>query len=638
MNTEELMLLECGDGQTLIARMKKSLFDNVANLVSPEDMHRIEAAFDLANEAHSRQMRKSGIPYISHPISVARIVGEEIGLGANPIIAALLHDVVEDTSLTIDDIKYQFGDDVAFLVDVVTKKKKDEYKMSKQLDNFKQMLDSIQYDIRALLVKLSDRLHNMRTLDSMRTDKQMKIASETDYFYAPLANRLGLYDVKSELENLSLKFRSPQEYNNLERKINKYMILHDNYITEFMESVRSRLKNNNINPYIFSKPRSVYAIWRKMQNKGLSFKEVEHVHIINVILPHDPESGRSEKNICLEAYSLITDVFKERPSSLVNYIDTPKENGYQSLHLQVMSHQGSWVEVHIFTENMYRNARLGCVVERAVGADKWISKFRELLRELAATSKDSGFIEDVVSTFYNDDILVFTPKGNSVLLPKNASVLDMAYEIHTDLGDKAKFARINGRLSSVFTILKRGDRVEIGTDDDIKPNKEWLNHISTYKARKCVNAALRKTGIEKELTNYIMCSNCNPLPGDEIIGFKRHNSKIIVHKRSCKKAITLSAREGDHIVNVNIPINKEIVYPSCISILSVDRDGLLCDLVEVISRTLYLSIESLDTITIDNIVNTTVRMLVPSAKELFAAMEKIEKVRGVEEVRRIEKL
>ena len=225
------------------------------------------------------------------------------------------------------------------------------------------------------------------------------------------------------------------------------------------------------------------------------------------------------------------------------------------------------------------------------------------------------------------DILVFTPKGNSVLLPKNASVLDMAYEIHTDLGDKAKFARINGRLSSVFTILKRGDRVEIGTDDDIKPNKEWLNHISTYKARKCVNAALRKTGIEKELTNYIMCSNCNPLPGDEIIGFKRHNSKIIVHKRSCKKAITLSAREGDHIVNVNIPINKEIVYPSCISILSVDRDGLLCDLVEVISRTLYLSIESLDTITIDNIVNTTVRMLVPSAKELFAAMEKIEKVR-----------
>ena len=240
MNNEEIMVQTSAQQQALVDNMTRLFFENASKVVSDEDLKRIRNAYKMAHKAHADQIRKSGIPYITHPISVARIVCEDVGLGANPIIAALLHDVVEDSDFTIEDIKNCFGGDVAFLVDVVTKKKKKEYKMSKQLDNFKQMLDSIQYDIRALLVKLSDRLHNMRTLSSIRTDKQMKIASETDYFYAPLANRLGLYDVKSELENLSLKFRSPQEYARLEHKINKYMILHKEHIDEFIPACNDR--------------------------------------------------------------------------------------------------------------------------------------------------------------------------------------------------------------------------------------------------------------------------------------------------------------------------------------------------------------------------------------------------------------
>lgn len=623
------------EGKRMVDEMHAELMERAAELLPKTDLPRVEAAYQLAAKAHASQIRKSGIPYITHPISVARTALVELNLGTNSIMAALLHDVVEDTDYTIEDIRNAFGEDVAFLVDVLTKKESAEYKVSKQIDNFKQMLDSINYDIRALLIKLSDRLHNMRTLGSMRTDKQMKIASETDYFYAPLANRLGLYEIKSELENLSLKFRSPQEYDRIEKKIISYMKIHDQDIKDFIAPIQEALEEEGIKAKVYARSRSVYALWKKMQDSGQTFKELEHVHLINIIFPHNSDRYSSEKNECLAIYSIITDLYKERPYSMINYIDQPKENGYQALHTQVMTHMGGWAEIHIATETMHRNSQLGCVVDRTESIEGWVQKFRSVLRDIAQSGSEGGFMESVVSSFYNDDIIAFTPKGNSIVLPKGSSVLDMAYEIHTNIGNHAKFARINGRLCSIFTILNRGDRVEVGTDPMTLPEPHWLDHVTTYKARRAVNVSLSKNGVSTEEFPYELCDECNPLPGDEITGFKTKDGRIIVHKRNCPSAISRSAKEGDLLVAVDLPILPNRTYPTNIVINSVDRDGLLLDLVNVISNDLHLSIDALNTETVDYIVTTKVRMQVPSAFELSEAMRIIEQVKGVEEVRTV---
>lgn len=622
------------EGKRMVQEMHDELMARCREQLPVTDLPRIEAAYALAAKAHASQIRKSGIPYITHPITVARIALVELGLGTNSVMTALLHDVVEDTDYTIDDIKSMFGEDVAFLVGVLTKKSDGDYKVSKQIDNFKQMLDSIQYDIRALLIKLSDRMHNMRTLGSMRTDKQMKIASETDYFYAPLANRLGLYDIKSELENLSLKFRSPHEYERIEKKINSYMKLHKQDIEDFLEPIREVLADEGIRARVYARSRSVYAIWRKMQDSHQTFKELEHVHQVNIVIEGGMD-GKTEKNQCLYVYSLLTDLYKERPYSMINFVDQPKENGYQALHVQVMTHMGGWAEVHICTENMDRNSKQGCVLDRTESIDKWVLKFKGVLKDIAQSGADSGFMESVVSSFYNDDIIVFTPKGNSIVLPKESSVLDMAYEIHTNVGNHAKFARINGKLCSIFTTLHRGDRVEVGTDDLMWPEASWLKHVNTYKARRAVNVSLAKNGISTEEFPYILCDECNPLPGDEIVGFKTPEGNIVVHKRNCPSAIQLSAKEGDSIVDVSLPVLPNRTYPTQILINSVDRNGLLMDLVNVISNELHLSIDSLHTATEDYIVTTKVKIQVPSAFELSEAMRIIEQIKGVEEVRNL---
>lgn len=621
------------EGQRIVEEARREFFDRVADLLPVTDIPRIQAAYDLAAEAHSQQIRKSGIPYITHPIAVARIALVELGLKTNPVMAALLHDVVEDTDYTVEDIRQRFGEDVAYLVGVLTKNSDGNYKVSKQIDNFKHMLDSINYDIRALLIKLSDRMHNMRTLGSMRTDKQMKITSETDYFYAPLANRLGLYDIKSELENLSLRWRSPQEYARIEKKINRYMDMHKDDIESFLQPIRLILREEGIQARVYARPRSVYALWRKMQNSGQTFKELEHVHQVNIIFPFDEECGLSEKNQCLRIYSLLTDFYNERPYSLINYIDQPKENGYQALHVQVMTMMGQWAEVHICTETMHRNSQLGCVVDRTESVEVWIKKFKSVLRDVAQSGMEGGFMESVVASFYNDDIIVFTPKGNSIVLPKGSTVLDFAYEIHTNVGNHAKYARVNGKLCSIFTQLKRGDRVEVGTDDDQLPEPRWAKLINTYKARRAINVSLSKSGISVEDFPYELCPQCNPLPGDEIMGFRRKDDTILVHKRNCQDAIALSAAEGDSIVDVQLPILPGRTYSTRIEINSVDRNGLLLDLVNSISNELHLGIDELHTVTEDYIVTTRIKMQVPSAFELTEALRIIEQVKGVEEVR-----
>lgn len=614
----------------MIQEKAQIVFMEMEKRVSAEDMARIRAAFELAREAHAEQKRKSGEPYIIHPIAVATIVAIELKLGANPVIAAFLHDVVEDTDYTMDDIRQRFGDDVAFLVSVVTKKSTGNYEISKQVDNYKQMLNSIHYDIRALLVKLADRMHNMRTLNSMRPDKQMKIAGETDFFYAPLANRLGLYNVKIELENLSFRYRCPHEYELIAGLIQKDKEGQQERLMAFTEKIREVLKLSGIDAQINIVYRAPYSIWRKMRKSGDDFSHIPFRHVVEVVFTCADEE--QEKDMALHIYSRLTNVFNEKPCGIINYIDSPKGNGYQSFHVQLLSNYGCWEEVHISSERMARASQLGVVAERSEdNVRRWIDKFRTVLKDLEFHQKEGDFIENVVTTFYNDDILVFTPKGKPVNLPKRATALDFAFEIHSHIGEHAHYARINGQLASVKTELHRGDIVEIATNADITPKPDWIEHVLTYKAK----GFLKRYFAKQEKSNFHFCSNCHPIPGEEVIGFKETDGTITVHKRNCPIAIGLASQEGDSIVSVDYAENPNILYPVSIHILAVDRFHLLSDMIDSITNELNLSIGSLTTNTVDCIVNCTISFSVHSFCELQTIISHIAAIDGVEEVKQV---
>lgn len=615
---------------TMIQEKAERVFSVMEQRVSQEEMARICAAFELAKTAHAEQKRKSGEPYIFHPIAVANIVAEELMLGANPVIAAFLHDVVEDTDYTMDDIRQRFGDDVAFLVSVLTKKSTAHYEISKQVDNYKQMLDSIRYDIRALLVKLADRLHNMRTLGSMPPHKQMKIAGETDFFYAPLANRLGLYSTKIELENLSFRYRCPHDYEQIARLIKKDRLRDVERLGRFTDKVREVLKKEGIGAQVNTVYRAPYSIWRKMQKTGDDFGHIPFRHIVEIVFPC--EDVKQEKDMALKIYSRLTNVFSEKPCGIINYIDAPKENGYQSLHIQLLSESGCWEEVHISSERMVRNNRIGVVAERredCVG--QWIDKFRTVLKDLEFHQKDSDYIVEVARTLYNDNIMVFTPKGKVINLPKGATALDFAFEIHSEVGMHAKYARINNQPATcVKTKLQRGDIVEIGTDPEIWPTVDWKNYVKTFKA----NGQLEKYFKKQEKSKLHFCAHCNPIPGEEVIGFMETDGTTSVHKRNCPIAIQLASQQGDSIVSVNYQEQSNVLYPVNIHVLAIDRKHLLSDMVNCITQDLNLSIEALNTVTVDYIVNCTISFGVHSFGELQTIIEHVSEIEGVEEVKR----
>ncbi len=608
----------------------KSLFDYMSHRATEEELQRMYRAYELAAEAHSQQRRKSGEPYIIHPIAVATIVAMELELGDNPIISAFLHDVVEDTDYTVEDIRERFGDDVAFLVDTVTKRKKDSYQHSKQVDNYRQILESVHYDIRALLIKLADRLHNMRTLSSMRADKQMKIAGETDYFYAPLANRLGLYHIKTELENLSFRYRCPREYAVMERIMQEERDADRPRIDRFIALISKILKECGIEARTEVRYRMPYSVWRKMQAKGSDLKHVDGKHYIRIIYPNS--ESISEKAMSLRIYSALTDHFKEKPGSVSNYIDAPKENGYQSFHVKLLSEQGIWEEIHISSERMVRNSRLGCAAEFTDDNVKaWLEKFKAILQDVADDSHDMEFMDGVTSSFYNDDIMVFTPKGRGVILPKGATALDFAFEIHSQVGEKAVYARINGKLSSLRTVLRRGDCVEIGTAEDAKPEQEWMEYASTYRAKRY----LRGYFATLPRLEYERCEQCHPLPGDEVVGFKDSDGNITLHKRDCPAAIRQASQHGDSIISVNFEENDAFLYPVRIRITGIDRYHLMSDLIDCITDRLHLSMSSLTTENIDRIAICNIDFSVHSLLELQTAMESIGKIDGIDEVKRI---
>ena len=614
----------------MIEEKALKVFSEMEKRVSTEDLVRIHEAYELAREAHAEQKRKSGEPYIIHPIAVATIVAEELKLGANPVIAAFLHDVVEDTDYTMDDIRQRFGDDVAFLVSVVTKKSTGHYEISKQVDNYKQMLNSIHYDIRALLVKLADRLHNMRTLSSMRPDKQMKIAGETDFFYAPLANRLGLYNVKIELENLSFRYRCPHEYEYIAGLILKDKENQQERLDAFTTKIYQVLANDGIEVQVKTIYRAPYSIWRKMRKSGDDFSHIPFRHIVEVVFPCEDE--KLEKDMALHIYSRLTNAFNEKPCGIINYIDSPKENGYQSFHVQLLSDFGCWEEVHISSERMVRASQLGVVAERSEdNVRRWIEKFRTVLKDMEFHQKEGDFIENVVTTFYNDDIMVFTPQGKPINLPKRATALDFAFEIHSNIGEHAHYARINGQLASIKTELHRGDIVEIVTNPDIHPQADWTEHVLTYKAK----GFLKRYFAKQEKPTFYFCPNCHPIPGEEVVGFKEPDGTITVHKRNCPIAIGLASQQGDSIVSVDYKESSDTLYSVSIQILAVDRLHLLCDMINSIANEFHLSINSLSTTTTDCIVHCTINFSVHSYSELQTIISQVADIKGVEEVKRI---
>lgn len=622
------------DYDDIIQQRADHVFQVMAQRATPEEMALMRDAFTFAREAHKSQKRKTGEPYILHPIAVATIAAEELMLDANPVAACFLHDVVEDTDHTLDEIAERFGNDVAFLVRVVTKQKKKHYEESKQVDNYRQMLMSVEYDIRAILVKLADRLHNMRTLSSMRADKQMKIAGETDYFYAPLATRLGLYRVKTELENLSFRFRCPHEFEELRTLIADDEAAQSRRLARFADQIRQTLAASGIKAEVNVEYREPYSIWRKMHKYGDDFNHLKYRHFTDVIFT-TPE-GMKEKDMALKIYSVLTDRFMEKPGGIINYIDAPKENGYQSFHVKLLADFGRWQEVHISSERMVRDSKLGCVAERPTDTDtvhRWIEKFRDVLREIAAQGHDgTNFIEKVVSSFYNDDIMTFTPKGDPVVLPQKATIIDFAYEVDPKIAEHAKYARVNGFLASIKAPLRRGDVVELFTDDNIHPMAEWLDSCVSYKAKKEIREYL--DAVPKP--RYHRCPVCNPIPGEEVVGFSSdpegHGGEITLHKRDCKEAISRASQQGDSIVAVDFEPDTTL-YPVTITVHAVDRFHLFVDLVDTITNRLGLSINSICTENVDNIVTATISFAVHSADELHAVIDDLHDIPAVDEVK-----
>ncbi len=462
----------------------------------PSDYDKIRDAFYFARDAHSGVKRKSGEPYITHPIAVARIAVEEMGLGVKSIQAALLHDVVEDTDYTLEDISFRFGDKVAKIVDGLTKLSGVfDNRSSEQAENFKRMLLTLSDDVRVILIKIADRLHNMRTLGSMLPHKQMKIASETIYLFAPLAHRLGLYAIKSELEDLSLKFRFRSEYAEIEEKLDLTRIKRNEYIDDFNSAIIDKLKAAGIDFTISARVKSVYSIWKKLKTKQIDFSEIYDLFAIRIVF--NPVEGLTEKTQCWHIYSLLTDVYRPKMDRIRDWVTTPKANGYEALHCTVMGPGGVWSEVQI------RSKRMDDIAERGFAAhwsykqnsqldneiDPLIDQLRHALNR--PTEDAVEFLDNFKLGLQVSEIMVFTPKGESKTMPKGSTALDFAYEIHSKIGSSAIGAKINYKLVPIYTPISAGDQIEIITSSSVTPQKEWLDNVITAKAKYHIKQALK---------------------------------------------------------------------------------------------------------------------------------------------------
>lgn len=480
-----------------IAREYKELLRISYQTLSPEDKKLIRKAFDVSVEAHKEQRRKSGEAYIFHPIAVAKIVASEIGLGATSIAAALLHDVVEDTPTTIKDIERIFNPKVAQLVDGLTKIAlvQKDMNVSMQAENFRKMLLTLNDDVRVILIKIADRLHNMQTMDSMENSKQVKIASETLYIYAPLAHRLGLYKIKNKLEDLGLKYTEPEVYNEIVSKIKETKEQQDAYIKDISDVLKTALDAEGIDYVIKGRPKSIYSIRRKMQAQNVSFDEVYDKFALRIVYKSNPHD---EKFLAWKIYSIVTDHYRPSPSRLRDWISSPKSTGYEALHITVMGPKGRWVEVQVRSERMDEIAEKGYAAHYKYkngeseegGLDNWLNLLKEALENSETSAVD--FVEDFKMNLYSKEIYVFTPKGDIKSLPKGATSLDFAFSIHSEIGIKTRGTRVNGKLVPLNYELKNGDQVEIITSPNQKPTLNWLDYVTTSRAKNKIRNVLNE--------------------------------------------------------------------------------------------------------------------------------------------------
>ena len=480
----------------LILREYRALLKSLKSRLKPGDKQLLRTAFQMAADAHKTMRRKSGEPYILHPIAVARICAEEIGLGVRSSICALLHDTVEDTDITLEDVKREFGEEISKIVDGLTKiANVIDVNASQQAENFKKILLTLTDDPRVILIKLSDRLHNMRTLDSMKREKQLKISSETVFIYAPLAHRMGLYNIKTEMEDLAMKFMEPDTYKEIARKLAETKKDRTRFINDFIKPIKEKVEKANIDAEIYGRPKSIHSIWNKMKKKGVEFEEVYDLFAIRVILESAPEK---EKEDCWKVYSLITDEYSPSPERLRDWLSNPKANGYEALHTTVMGPQGKWVEVQI------RSNRMNEIAEKGLAAhwkykegtqdesrfDQWFQQIREVISNQEADSID--FLQDFKTSFLAEEIYVYTPKGDVIMLPVGSTALDFAFSIHTAIGVKTIGAKVNHKLVPISHKLHSGDQVEIITSTKQKASEDWLSFVVTSKAKGRIRDSLKE--------------------------------------------------------------------------------------------------------------------------------------------------
>ena len=480
----------------IIAQEYKNLLRNTYLSLSPADIKLIRLAFETAVDAHKEQRRKSGEPYILHPIAVAQIVADQIGLGATSIAAALLHDVVEDTSLTLEDIELMFGKSVAKIVDGLTKisKLSKDKRVSVQAENFKKMLLTMNDDVRVILIKIGDRLHNMMTLEFMPEEKQVRIASETLYIYAPLAHRIGMYNIKTQLEDLALKYTEPDVYDAIEQKIKESEEEQLDYINSFSEQLQNHLAKERVKFITEGRFKSIFSIRRKMQLKNKRFDEVFDRFAVRIIYKSTP---KQEKFLAWKIYSIITDYFQPNPTRLRDWISSPKSTGYEALHITVVGPGSKWVEVQIRSERMHEIAEKGYAAhfkykhgdQNEGGMELWLNRLREVLESQDTDAVD--FVKEFKLNLYASEIFVFTPKGDLKSLPKGATPVDFAFSIHSEVGRKTRGARVNGKIVPLNFELNSGDQVEIITSETAKPTSSWLDYVITSKARSAIRTALR---------------------------------------------------------------------------------------------------------------------------------------------------
>ncbi|MBN8653981.1 MAG: bifunctional (p)ppGpp synthetase/guanosine-3',5'-bis(diphosphate) 3'-pyrophosphohydrolase [Cytophagales bacterium] len=536
----------------IIARYRR-LLRKAKPILNEGDAKLIKRAFTISMEAHKDMRRKSGEPYIFHPLSVAEICVEEIGLGTTSIIAALLHDVVEDTDIQLKDLERIFGTKIARIIDGLTKiRGVFEYGTSAQAENFRKMLFTLSEDVRVILIKLADRLHNMRTLDSMPRNKQLRVSSETIYLYAPLAHRLGLNAIKTELEDLYLRFTDYSVYREVADKIDETRASRNKFIKQFVQPLKDELDKLNIECEIKSRPKSIFSIYNKMRKQNIPFEEVYDLFAVRLILDTPVEQ---EKSYCWQAYSIVTDYYTPNPDRLRDWISTPKANGYESLHTTVMAKNGQWVEVQIRTRRMDEIAEKGYAAHwkykdsnstHESNLEKWLVRVRELLEKQDLTALE--FVDDFRGNLFNEEIFVFTPKGELKNLPNGATALDFAFDIHTDIGAKCIGAKVNQKLVPINHVLKNGDQIEILTSSKQKANEDWLRFVISPKAKSKIKELLKedkrnvmeegKELLARKLKQLKIDSNSQMF--EQMRAYFNVNSQFELHYRVGKGTITLN--------------------------------------------------------------------------------------------------